>query len=140
MTALQAGYRLKEREQARTRFPPVAAATVCWEGGMVALSGAGTNAVAVPAAANAALRVIGVADATADNRLGVAGAMTVETRTGTFAMNNSVADPVTVGDIGANCYAADDNTVSHSNGGNTQPVAGAVFDIDPSGLVWVKFS
>jgi hypothetical protein len=140
MTALQAGYRVRELEGARTRLPPIAAATVCWQGGMVALSGAGANAVAVPAAANAALRVIGVAASIADNRLGVAGAMTVETRTGVFAMNNSASDPVTVGDIGAPCYVADDNTVSHSNGANTQPAAGTVFDIDPSGQVWVKFS
>ena len=141
MTALQAAHIVKERAESRVRNPPIAAAVVCWEGGMVALSGAGSAAVAVPASANSALKVIGVCDTTTDNRLGTAGALNVPTRVGTFLMNNSATDPLAIGDIGSACYAADDNTVSKTNNGGTQPQAGTVFDIDaPTGNVWVKFS
>lgn len=141
MTALQAGFQVKERAEARTRNPPIAAAVVCWEGGMVALSGVGAAAVAVPASANVALKVVGVCDTTTDNRLGVAAALNVPTRVGTFLMNNSPTDPLAIGDIASPCYAADDNTVSKTNGGGTQPQAGVVFDIDAlTGNIWVKFS
>ena len=141
MTALQAGHIVRERAENRARSLPIAASTVCWEGGMVALSGTGSAAVAVPASANSALKVVGVCDATTDNRLGSAGALAVPTRVGTFLMNNSATDPLAIGDIGSACYAADDNTVSKTNGSGTQPQAGAVFDIDaPTGNVWVKFS
>ncbi len=141
MAALQAPYRVKERADQRTRVAPVAAAVVCWEGGMVALLGAGSAALAQPASANSALKVIGVCDTTADNRLGAAGAMTVNTRVGCFLMNNSATDPVAEGDILSPCYAVDDNTVSKTNGGGAQPLAGTVFDIDPvTGNPWVKFS
>ncbi len=143
MTALVASRLIKKLATVTMRRFPVAAAVAVWEGGMVALSGAGAAAVAVPASANAALKVVGVAQADANNLAGAAGAMTVDAEVGAFLMNNSATDPLALGDVGAPCYAQDDNTVSKTGapaaGTPTQPQAGFVWNLDPSGAVWVRF-
>ena len=143
MTALVASRLIKELATVTTRRFPVAAAVAIWEGGMVALSGAGAAAVAVPASANVALKVVGVAQADANNLTGAAGAMTVDAKIGVFLMNNSATDPVALGDVGSPVYAVDDNTVSKTgapaSGTPTQPQAGWLWNIDPSGGVWVRF-
>ena len=143
MTALVASRLIKQLATVTTRRFPVAAATAVWEGGMVALSGAGAAAVAVPASANPALKVVGVAQADANNLAGAAGAMTVDAKIGVFLMNNSPTDPLALGDVGAPVYAADDNTVSKTgapaSGAPTQPQAGWLWNLDPSGGVWVRF-
>lgn len=143
MTALAKARPFKERLAPRGRHFPVAAATVVWQGAMVALTNAAANSVAKGAVADATLKIVGLATATADNRLGGAGAIGVEVERGVFLVNNSATDPVTLGDIGKSVYAEDDNTISKTgavSGGNpTQPVAGVVYDIDPSGGVWVEF-
>jgi hypothetical protein len=143
MTALVASRLIKELATVTTRRFPVAAGAAVWEGGMVALSGAGAAAVAVPASANPALKVVGVAQADANNLAGAAGAMTVDAKVGTFLMNNSATDPVALGDVGSPVYAVDDNTVSKTgapaSGSPTQPQAGFLWAIDPSGGVWVRF-
>ncbi|MGD0564537.1 MAG: hypothetical protein ABSA66_15780 [Roseiarcus sp.] len=143
MSALQAGKIVKQLLTARERQFPVAAATVCWEGGMVALSGSGSAAVAAPPTAAVGLKIVGVATGNADNRLGAAGAINVDVASDAALMNNSATDPVGLGDIGSPCYAADDNTVSKTgapaSGSPTQSQAGVVWNIDPSGAVWVKF-
>jgi len=143
MTALVASRLIKELATVTTRRFPVAANAAVWEGGMVALSGAGAAAVAVPASANVALKVVGVAQADANNLGGAAGALTVDAKVGTFLMNNSATDPLALGDVGAPVYAVDDNTVSKTGapaaGAPTQPQAGWLWSIDPSGGVWVRF-
>lgn len=146
MSALAAPRIVKQLASATRRLFPVAANTVIWEGAMVALSGSGSSAVAVPASANSALKIVGVA--TGDNNLayngnnlgGAAGAVQVAAEIGVFLMNNSSTDPVALGDIGASVYAADDNTVSKTSNSGAQPVAGVLFNLDPSGGVWVKFA
>jgi hypothetical protein len=143
MTALQAGRIVKQLFTARERQFPVAAATVCWEGGMVALSGAGSAAVAAPATVATGLKIVGVATANADNRLGAAGALNVDVASDVALMNNSATDPLALGDVGSPCYAEDDNTVSKTgaigSGSPTQSQAGLVWAVDASGAVWVKF-
>lgn len=139
MTALQKGHITRERATALFRRLPVKGAVVCWSGGMVMLTGVGAAALAQPASAVAAGNVVGVADANADNRTGADGAINVDVREGVFLMSNDASDPLTIADIRAACYVTDDNTVSKTNGGNTKPQAGTVYDIDPSGAVWVKF-
>lgn len=143
MTALAKARPYKAKLAPRDRNFPVAAATVCWQGGMVALTNAGANSVAKPAVVDATLKIVGVASSTADNRLGGAGAARVDVERGVFLMNNSATDPVTLGDLLKNVYAEDDNTVSRTgavvSGNPTQAVAGTVYDIDPSGGVWVEF-
>jgi hypothetical protein len=140
MAALTTGRLVKQLADKTTRRFGVAATTVCWEGGMVGLSGVGAAAVAVPMSAAANLKCVGVADGTADNRTGVAGALTVDVDLGLFLMNNDANDPVTIADIGNPVYASDDNTVSKTNGGNTKSQAGVLFNIDPTGAAWVLFS
>ncbi|MBG0809858.1 hypothetical protein IY145_10755 [Methylosinus sp. H3A] len=139
MAALQKGHLIRERATTTTRAFPVAAATVCWEGGMVALSGSGANAVATPGAANNALKIVGMAEGNADNRLGVAGDKKVKTKIGTFLLDNDPSDPIAIGDVGAACYASDDHTVAKTSNSGAKPQAGTIFDVESSG-VWVKFA
>lgn len=143
MTALAKARPFKERLSPRDRSFPVAASVVIWQGAMVALTNAAANSVAKPASADATLKIVGVAPATFDNRLGGAGAIRADAQRGVFLINNSATDPLTLGDIGKSAYAEDDNTVSKtgapSSGTPTQPIAGTVYDIDASGGVWVEF-
>ena len=137
MAALSAPRLAAERTPRRRRLP-VAGAVAIWQGAMVALSGA----VAVPASANPALRMLGVAEATADNRLGASGALSIDVSNGCWAFDNDAVDPVTLADLGNPCFASDDHTVSRTagvvNGSATKPQAGVVFDVDDAG-VWVRF-
>ncbi|WP_255609730.1 hypothetical protein [Methylosinus sp. Sm6] len=139
MAALQKGHLVRERYSTTTRRLPVAASTVIWEGAMVALSGSGSAAVAVPASASNTLKIVGVAMANADNRLGVDGAQSVETKVGIFLFDNAAADPIALGDIGANAYVVDDHTVARTSNSNARPVAGVIYDVEAAG-VWVRFS
>lgn len=133
MVALTAP-RLTDERNPRTRRRPVAAATQIFGGSMVALNGVNL----VPAAATAALKVLGVAVATVDNRLGAAGALSADFHNGCFRMDNEATDPLTAADIGAACYASDDHTVARTSASNARPQAGTVFDVDDLG-VWVRF-
>jgi hypothetical protein len=140
MAALTAPRITKMLADKSKRVFPVAAGVVCWEGGMVALSGVGSAAVAGPATAATGLKIVGVADGNADNRLGIAGAVTVDADLGAFLVNNDASDPVTIADIGNAVYASDDNTVSKTSATGTKSQAGTLFAIDPSGGAWVLFS
>lgn len=137
MAALTAP-RLSSERNPRTRRLPVAAATAIWQGAMVALSGGS----AVPASTSTAIRVLGVAEHTADNRLGAAGALSVDFQRGCFGFDNDAADPITAADLGNPCFATDDHTVARTNGGGggaaTKVQAGLIFDVDDTG-VWVIF-
>jgi len=139
MAALTAGRLPKALLNRTSRRFPVKGGIVIWEGGMVALSGVGAAAVAVPASAAAALKVVGVADGTADNRTGLDGAANVSANLGAYLMNNDAADPVTIADIGAPVYVTDDNTIAKTSASGAKPVAGTLFNIDPTGAAWVKF-
>lgn len=139
MAALQKAHLIRERYSSTMRRLPVAASTVCWSGGMVALSGSGANAVAVPASAANTLKVVGVADGNADNRQGAAGAVSVEAKLGTFLFDNDPNDPIAIGDITAACYVTDDHTVRKTSNSGAAPQAGTIFDVESSG-VWVKFA
>ena len=139
MTALAASRLVKELATAKVRRLPVAANTAIWEGAQVALSGAGAAAVLVPASVSTTLKVIGVAMQDGNNLTGAAGAVSVDVKSGVFLMNNDATDPLTIGDINSPCYASDDNTVSKTNGTNTKSQAGTVWEIDPSGGVWVRY-
>jgi hypothetical protein len=112
---------------------PAAAAKLFYAGAIVARDAAGN---ATPGATAADILGMGRCKAQVDNSAGLAGAVRVEIEKGIFHFKNSVADPVVVADIGANCYIVDDETVSHTD--NNQSVAGIVFDVDANG-VWVDF-
>lgn len=134
MTALVKGHIVKERAAPAGRRFSVAAAVVCWEGGLVGLAAG----VAKPAAADATLTIVGMAMATADNRTGLAGAVKVDVRRGVFLVDNDPADPVTAADIGADVYVTDDHTVAKTSASASKPKAGTLFDVDASGGVWLE--
>lgn len=108
---------------------PVEANAVIYAGAMVARNGDGN---AVPASDTAGLRVVGRAAARADNSGGAAGAITVQASKGIFAYSHSGLGR---DDIGAQAYAADDQTVALT-GTNSVP-AGIIFDVDGDGA-WVR--
>jgi hypothetical protein len=135
----------------RMRVFPVEANTNIYLGGIVALNAAGN---AVPAAATTttanAQRVVGRAEyvkngipgQNALNNPGAAGAISITARKGVFlyATDGSVG----VAQLGLNCFALDDNTVTaldRASGASVQQyaAAGQVVAIDPSGQVWVDF-
>lgn len=114
---------------------PVAASTHIYEGTMVALNLSG---YLVPASADPALRVIGVAAQEADNSSGSAGAITCRVSRGIFGMaNSSSTSAVSDTHVGRFVFAADDQTVSLLNAIGTFPVAGRVVDVDGS-VVYVE--
>ena len=135
----------------RMRVYPVEANSNIYLGGMVALNAAGN---AVPASATTtvanALRVVGRAEyvkngipgQNAINNPGAAGAISITARKGVFlyATDGSVG----AAQLGLNCFALDDNTVTaldRASGAGVQQyaAAGQVVAIDPSGQVWVDF-
>ena len=135
----------------RMRVLPVEANTNIYLGGIVALNAAGN---AVPASATTtvanAQRVVGRAEyvkngtpgQNAINNPGAAGAISITARKGVFlyASDGSVG----AAQLGLNCFALDDNTVTaldRTSGASVQQyaAAGQVVAIDPSGQVWVDF-
>lgn len=114
---------------------PVAASTLIYAGSLVCLDASGN---AVPGSTSTTLRARGRAEEYVDNRAGVAGARTIETRRGVFPFaNSSGADEVTRTDIGATAYIVDDQTVAKTNGTSTRSVAGVIRDLDDHG-VWIE--
>lgn len=118
---------------------PVAAATKILAGALVCAQ-TGANFLTKGATATT-LRGIGVADETADNTSGAAGAISVKyRRDGWFRFKNSSAgDAITLADVGADCFIVDDEVVAKTNGTNTRSVAGKVRDVDADG-VWISFN
>lgn len=121
--------------QSGERFArPVEAATICYAGGIVCLNAAGN---AVPGATSTTLKADGVARSRADNSLGLAGAITVESYPGVYRFDNSAGgDAIAAANIGSNCYIVDDHTVALTSNTNTRSVAGVIRDVDSVG-VWV---
>lgn len=137
MTALTAE-RDTQRRNGDQAVGPVAAATKILAGGIVC---AQTGAAYLTKGATATtLRGVGMAEETADNTSGAAGAINVKyRRDGWFRFANSAAgDLITLVDVGTDCYIVDDQTVAKTNGTNTRSVAGKVRDVDASG-VWIEF-
>lgn len=138
MTALTADRDTPRRNGDRA-VGPVAAATKILAGAIVC---AQTGAAYLTKGATATtLRGIGVAEETADNTAGAAGAINVPyRRDGWFRFANSAAgDQITLADVGSDCYIVDDQTVAKTNGTNTRSVAGKVRDVDAMG-VWIEFN
>lgn len=79
---------------------------------------------------------VGMAMQTVDNTAGADGDRTCLVHQGIHKWNNSGGDAVVAGDVGKIVFAVDDNTVSHTNGGNTQSAAGFAVQVDSDG-VWV---
>ncbi|MDQ2084650.1 hypothetical protein RA307_31100 [Xanthobacteraceae bacterium Astr-EGSB] len=134
MAALVAGRNTQARSGS-TRELPVKANAKIYAGAMVAVDAAG---YAVPAATSTTLKVVGRADALADNAGGVDGAIKVKVSCGIFRFaNSSAGDLIALADVNGTCYAVDDQTVAKTNGTNTRSAAGIIFDVDAQG-VWVR--
>ena len=136
MTALT-GDRNTPESLGGMREPPVKANTKIYAGAMVAID---ASSWAVPAATATTLKVIGRAEAQADNSAGANGDINVKVKSGRFRFgNSSSADLIARKDIGSTCYAVDDQTVALTNGSGTRSAAGTIYDVDTFG-VWVTFS
>jgi len=135
MAPLTTGRNTPARNADRRNFP-LEAAAVIYAGAMVALNASGNL---VPASTSTTLKVVGRAEADVDNSAGAAGDLKCEVNTGAFHYANSAAaDAIALSDVGANCYAVDDQTVAKTDGTGTRSVAGKIFDVDAQG-VWVQF-
>lgn len=109
----------------------LAADAVIVAGELVAKNAAGN---AVPASDTAALRVIGRAEADADNTDGDAGDVTVLIKRGVFQYDNGTA-ALTAADVNKVCFI-ETSTKVQSSGGTNNIVAGLVIEVDDNG-VWV---
>lgn len=136
MTALVAERDTQRRNGDQCAYP-VAAATKIWAGSIVCMSTAAPYATKGITATT--LRAVGLAEETADNTTGAAGAILVKVRhTGWYRFTNFATDLIALIDVGADCYIVDDQTVGKTNGGATRSIAGVVRDVDAAG-VWIEF-
>ncbi|MGO4380367.1 hypothetical protein [Pseudoduganella sp. RAF53_2] len=134
MTALTADRNTPSKKT--QRLPVLVAANAkIYAGAIVAASATG---FAVPGSTAATLTYLGRAEEFVDNTGGADGAQTIQVARGeAFFYSNLGADPVVQADLGKTCYIVDDQTVAHSNGGNTRSPAGKVVGVESAG-VWVE--
>jgi hypothetical protein len=141
MTALSAARDTPMRpsyEAQQVVTPPVQDGVVIWAGGIVVLE----FGMAVPGRAAAGLTVLGIAQATVDNR-------TFPTRLygrkrrvcvvgGVAQLENSRGDEaIGEGDVGQLCYIVDDRTLSRTDRGGSRSRAGTVREVGRDQRVWV---
>ncbi|TMV09824.1 hypothetical protein FGK63_01775 [Ruegeria sediminis] len=134
MTALTAD-RNTPRREGELRSGAVAASTKIFAGALVM-----RNATGYLVKGQTATGLVGVgrAEEQVDNSAGANGALTVTVRPGVFRFANSAAgDLITIADIGAKCFAVDDQTVAKTDGTSTRSPAGIIEDVDAQG-VWVR--
>lgn len=132
--AITASQTVDRREGDKYQFP-VAASTLIYQGGILAIDG---NNRAVMASDAAARRVIGVAYGEVDNSTGAAGDLNCEAEVGIFKLANSATNAITDALIGRPCFVEDNDSVSAAPGTNGV-VAGIVRKVDSDG-VWVDFA
>lgn len=117
---------------------PVSAGAKIFNTAMVALNATGFLVKAGGAGTD---KVVGCAYGSADNTTGADGAIRLDVRSDTARpMKNSAgADLIALKDIGADCFAVDDETVSLTDGGaGARARAGKIHDVTAEG-VWVWF-
>lgn len=109
----------------------MASNVIIYAGSMVCVDSSGK---ANPAADTSGFAVVGRADETVDNRTAVyVATKKIKVARGVFRWEN--ADSIVAADIGKIVYVTDDQTVNKTGGGQNI-IAGAVIDVDSSG-VWV---
>ena len=135
MVATTTDRRTMERE-GNIQTPGVKAATLIPAGVIVSKD---TSGRAVNGTATVADVVLGVSREIADNSAGADNAIKVTVQKGVFCFaNSSAGDLIVAADVGLPCYVVDNQTVAKTNGTNTRPAAGKVFDVGAEG-VWVEF-
>ncbi len=137
MAALTGDRPLLKRHYGDRNFP-VAANVVLFENAMVALTVPG--GLLRPAGLGATDVVVGVAKKRADNRGGLASAISAEVESDSVRAfyNSAAADAVTLADVGKEVFAVDDQTVALTNGGGARAHAGICHNVTELG-VWVRF-
>lgn len=134
MSALTAARNTKEALGTVHRYP-LAAGVIAFAGGLAVIDAAGNCKPGVTALG---LRAVGRFEQDVDNSLGIAGALSVDVKSGDFRFaNSSGGDEITAADIGNNAYIVDDQTVAKTTGGATRSIAGRIVDVDSLG-VWVE--
>lgn len=134
MTALTQD-RNTPRTEGDIRQGGVAASTLIYAGALVMRNAAG---YIVKGQTATGLVGVGRAEERVDNSGGANGALTVNFRPGCYRYANSAAaDEITIADIGAKCFAVDDQTVAKTDGTSTRSPAGIIEDVDAQG-VWVR--
>lgn len=134
MSALTAD-RNTHAKQTKRLSVPVAANAKIFAGALVVANAAG---FAAPGSTAVNLTYLGRANHQVDNTGGADGAQEIDVARGeAFLFANSGADPVVQADLGKTCYIVDDQTVAHTNGGNTRSAAGKVVGVSSAG-VWVE--
>ncbi|WP_417656184.1 hypothetical protein [Pseudidiomarina aestuarii] len=113
---------------------PVAASERIFAGSIVMLDASGD---AVPGSTATGLTPRGVAQEHADNRNGLAGALSVRSRRGVFCFENDSS--VSRADIGGQAYVVDDQTVANTDGTGTRSALGKIIDVNADG-VWVEIA
>jgi hypothetical protein len=109
------------------------AVDICYQGGLAAVNAAGYIA---PAGVAVTDRVVGVFIETVDNSGGSAGDVTARYwKRGSFKLDNSATNTLTVAHRGNAVYAEDDQTVGFS--ASAGPFAGILEEVDSDG-VWVR--
>lgn len=137
MAALAADKNYSRRLPGDRNFP-VAANVKIYMGAMVAIEAA--TGLLRPARATATDVIVGVSKQRADNTGGAASAISCEIESDfVVAMTNSGGgDAIALANVGADCFAVDDQTVALTNGGATRPRAGKIHNVTEAG-VWVRF-
>ncbi|WP_300439393.1 hypothetical protein [uncultured Mameliella sp.] len=133
MAALTAD-RNTPRFEGDIRQGDVAASTLIYAGTLVMRDASG-NLVEGQTATG--LVGAGRAEERVDNSAGSAGDLTCDYRPGIYRFaNSSAADEITKVEIGALCYAVDDQTVAKTDGDGARSPAGLIAGVDANG-VWV---
>lgn len=117
----------------------IAASTLIPGGALVTVTSGGAAGYAKNAATATTELVLGVAIKTYDNSSGAAAAMKVGYECGDFEFENSAAaDLIDIGDVGANVYIVDNNTVALTSGTSTRSIAGKLVAMSPAGKPVVR--
>lgn len=134
MTAATKHVQTARRDPAE-RTPPVKSGEKIIGGAMVALE----SGLAVDVTEATGLTILGRAEGTVDNTAGANGDEVARVLRGCFRYANSAGgDAITLSDVGATCFAADNQTVAKTDNGGARSAAGTIFDVDAQG-VWVEF-
>lgn len=123
------------RAEGDIRQGQVAASTKIFAGALVMRNAAG---FLIEGQTATGLVGVGRAEEQVDNSAGSNGDKTLDYRPGVYRfLNSAAADEITAAEIGATCYAVDDQTVAKTDGTSSRSPAGIVDHVDTLG-VWVR--
>lgn len=138
MAALTAERSVLRNGSEMAATPPVISLKVktgikIYKGSLVATDSTG-YAIAGAGIAATGLKIWGIAEATVDNTSGASGALSVNVRRGIFPFANLGTDALAQTDIGATCYADDDQTVRKTSATSTRSNAGVFVGFADDGV------